>query len=262
MKFHHAAKYLEYLVFSRRSGGHGIHSPFVFDLVSTLFRNKTAADVVCNIEIIRKSLLKDRRNIVVNDMGSGREKRKTPIRKVSEIARNSAIPERYGRLLSNLAGRFGNGTILELGTSLGISTMYMASASSSASVYTIDACRECSGIAAENFSSTGLSNIRQINGSFDDVLPSLLSAGLNPGFVFIDGDHRKKAVTENFSLLAESSGSAAVIAIDDIHDSREMTEAWDEIRHHAKVTATIDIFRMGIVFFREGITRNHYIIRY
>jgi predicted O-methyltransferase YrrM len=262
MKFHHAAKYLEYLVFSRHSKGHGIHSPFVFDLVSTLFRNKTAADVVCSIEIARKSLLKDKRKIVVNDMGSGREKRKTPHRKVSEIVRNSAVPERYGRLLSNLAGRFGNGTILELGTSLGISTMYLACATPSAKVYTIDACGECSGIAAENFSSAGLSNIRQLNGSFEDVLPSLLTAGLDPGFIFIDGDHRKKAVIENFSILADSSGSETVIAIDDIHDSPEMTDAWNEIRYHGKVTATIDIFRMGIVFFREDITRNHYTIRY
>jgi predicted O-methyltransferase YrrM len=262
MKFHHAAKYLEYLIFSRHSKGHGIHSPFVFDLVSTLFRNKTGVDVVCSIEIIRERLLKDNRKIVVNDLGAGREKRKTPIRKVSEIARNSAIPEKYGRLLSNLAGRFGNGTILELGTSLGISTMYMACASPSASVYTIDACRECSGIAAENFSSAGLSNIKQLNGSFAEVLPSLRPAGLKPGFVFIDGDHRKKALTENFSLIAENSGPATVIAIDDIHDSEEMTLAWDEIRQHGKVSATIDIFRMGIVFFREDITRNHYRIRY
>jgi predicted O-methyltransferase YrrM len=262
MKLYHALKYLEYLALSRHSKGHGIHSPFVFDLVSTLFRNKTCVDVVCSIEIIRKSLLKDKRKIVVNDLGSGREKRKTPIRKVSEIARNSAIPKRYGTLLSKLAGRFGNGTVLELGTSLGIGTMYMAFANPSASVYTIDACSECSGIAAENFKSAGLSNVKQLNGTFADVLPTFLSAGANPGFVFIDGDHRKKALTENFNMLAESSASTTVIAIDDIHDSPEMTEAWHEIRQHGKVTATIDIFRMGIVFFREDITRNHYRIRY
>jgi predicted O-methyltransferase YrrM len=261
MKFYHAAKYLEYLVFSRHSKGHGIHSPFVFDLVSKVFRNKTGGDVVCNIENIRKRLLKDKRNIVVNDLGAGRGKRKTSIRKVSDIGRNSAIPEKYGRLLSNLAGRFGNGTILELGTSLGISTMYLACAGTSFSVYTVDACGECSRIAAENFRSAGLSNIFQINGSFAEVLPSLLP-GINPGFVFIDGDHRKKALADNFSLLAESLNPGSVIAIDDIHDSQEMTDAWEEIRHHGKVSATIDVFRMGIVFFMEDITPNHYVIRY
>ena len=62
--------------------------------------------------------------------------------------------------------------------------------------------------------------------------------------------------------MSEISGNQTVIIIDDIHYSTEMEEAWDIIKKNEKVTMTIDIWRMGLVFFREGITHIDYIIRY
>ena len=87
-----ALRYLKYLIFSRHRNGHGIHSPFVFNLVSNIFRNKTGPDIVCSIEKIRKRLLADPRSIKVTDLGAGSKKMKTSLRKVSDIARYSAVP--------------------------------------------------------------------------------------------------------------------------------------------------------------------------
>lgn len=260
MKLFHTALYLPYLILAGHRNGHGIHSPFIYDLVSRIFRNKTAGDVVCIIEMIRKKLIRDKNKINVCDLGTGNNKKS--IRKVSQITRNSAIPKKYGVLLSNLASEFGKSSVLELGTSFGISTMYMAAACPGSVVYTIEGCKETAEIARGNFVTAGLTNVELINRPFDEVLPELIEKGLKPGFVFIDGNHRKEPVLRYFGMLLKTAGDDTVFVFDDIHDSSEMNEAWNIIKNHESVSATVDIFRMGIVFLRKGLTHNDYIVRY
>lgn len=262
MIFSRTIKYLKYIFLAKHRKGHGIHSPFIFHLVSKVFRNKTDYDVVCSIEKVRKKLRSDHRSINVNDLGSGKDKRTTKIRKVSEIARYSPVPSKYGQLLSNLASEFGKPMIVELGTSFGISTMYLASGSPESVVYTIEGSGEIAEIARRNIAETGLKNITSLTGSFDEMLPEVFKNSVKPGLVFIDGDHRKEPLLRYFRRIAEGSDNNTVIVIDDIYYSQEMQDAWDEIRNDEKVSVTVDIFRMGIVFFRKGITPQNYIVRH
>ena len=261
MNFYHALKYLRYIAFARHRKGHGVHSPFIFDIVSRVFRNKTDKDVVFSIERIRKMLISDRRSIIVNDFGSGEDKNKSKTRKVSEIARRSAVPRKYGILLSRLAAEFGKPSIVELGTSFGISTIYMSLSAPGSEVHTLEGCPECAAIARENFKTAQL-NIEVHTGLFDSLLPEITGSGIKPGLIFIDGNHRKEPVLKYFVEFLSISDETTVIVIDDIYNSREMSQAWSEIKQNEKVSATIDIFRMGIVFLRQDITRNNYIIRY
>lgn len=252
-------KYLHYLIFSQSRKGHGIHSPFVFKLVSCVFRNKTGRDVVLMIEKIREMNLSDKRIIPVIDLGAGSTRMKSNLRKVSDIASHSAVPKKYGILLMNLAGEYGVENIIEFGTSLGISTLYMAKGSPGTMVYTMEGCPETSEVARENFSIAGAENINLLTGVFDDLLTDLK---FRPGMVFIDGDHRRESVVRYFRKMSGLSHNDTVIVIDDIHHSKEMEEAWDEIKRDEKVSFTVDIFRMGIVFFRKGMSRYNYVIRY
>lgn len=255
-------KYLNYKILSGHKQGHGIHSPFVFDLVTRVFRNKTDHDIVSSIERIRKRLLSDHNYILVNDMGIGSESFKTNYRKVSYLAKYSAVPEKYGVLLSNMAMEFGSPLIVEFGTSFGISTMFMALSSTGTSVITIEGSPSVAEIAIRNFKEQGLVNIDTRIGSFEDKMTEIVDKGITPGLVFIDGNHRKEPVIDYFSRMAEISDNNTVIIIDDINYSEEMGEAWNEIKENEKVSLTIDIYRMGIVFFREGINHRNYIIRY
>ncbi len=255
------SRYLKYIMVSQNRRGHGIHSPFVFDLVSRVFRNKTDKEVVCKMEKIRKNLMKDKRIIEVKDLGSGSEG-KNNFRKVSDIVRSSAVTEKYGVLLAKLAAEYAAPLVIEFGTSLGISTMYLSSAKGRTQVFSMEGCPATAEIASENFRENGCDNIRLFTGPFEESLADIIETGISPGLVFIDGNHRKGPVLDYFDKIASISDSNSVIIIDDIRYSREMEEAWDEIKLHEKVTFTIDIFRMGIVFFRKGIAHNNYIIRY
>lgn len=255
-------RFIKYIIFSRHRRGHGIHSPFVFDLVSSVFRNKTEPDIVFSIEKIRKKLISDQELIETNDLGAGSKKMKTNQRKVSDIARYSAVPQKYGILLSKMSKSFGSPLILEFGSSLGISTMYLAASCPETTVITMEGCKNTSEIASRNFKEAGLSNIRLLNGSFDELLPVVRNENVRPGLVFIDGNHRKEPVISYFSQVAEMSDSRTVVIIDDINSSQEMAQAWNEIKNHRNVTLSVDVFRMGMVFFRDGLNRSGYVIRY
>ncbi len=262
MFFFRAIKYLRYFFCAGYRRGHNLHSPFAFDLVSRIFRNKIDPDIVCIIEKIRNDLLKDQRSIIVNDLGAGSENMKTNIRKVSDIAHYSAVPKKYGMLLSGMSAEFGEPAIIEFGTSLGISTMYLASSCPGSVVYTMEGCSATAEIAELNFRKAGMSNITLIKGAFGDILPELKKKAVKPGLVFIDGNHRKEPVLNYFEQMVEISGDSTVIIIDDIYSSKEMAEAWTQIKNHGKVTLSIDIYRMGILFFRKGMSSSGYMVRY
>jgi len=207
-------------------------------------------------------MISDKRIILVRDLGAKSELLKTNLRKVSEIARYSPVPVKYGELLSNMAAEFGKPLIIELGTSLGISTLYMAASATDTTVCTIEGCPAIAAVAKQNFIETGFNNIQVIEGPFDVVLQYFVTTGVKPGMVFIDGNHRKEPVINYFNQLVGLADSKTVIIIDDINYSKEMEEAWNVIKLHEKVSVSIDIFRMGILFFRGGINHNDYVIRY
>jgi len=255
-------RYLKYLIFARHGKGHGIHSPFVYRLITETFRHEPDKEIIKRIRNIRRKLMTDVRTVSVIDLGSGSRKMKSNIRKVSEIARYAAVPEKYGLLLFNLSKEYGSPLIVELGTSLGISSMYLAAASPEVPVYTIEGCGDLAELACQNIREAGIKNIRVMNGSFDEMIPLIKEMNVSPGLVFIDGDHKKDSVVRYFMDFAGISNSNTLIVIDDISISEEMAEAWELIKKHEKVTATIDLYRMGFVFFREGITLLHYMIRY
>ncbi len=262
MVFRRWLNYINYHLFSRHRRGHGIHSPFVFDLVLQVFRNKIDPDVVLLIERLRKKLICDNRKIKVLDLGSGSSVIKSDLRKISDIAKYSSVPPKYGVLLTNLASEFGKQGIIEFGTSFGISTMYLASGCRDSVIYTMEGCPEISSIAAENFSAAKFDNIRLMTGPFDELLPEIKRKATGPGIVFIDGNHRKEPVLKYFSEMVEISDKNTVIVLDDIHLSDEMEEAWEEIKGIENVSFTIDLYRMGLVFFRKGMSHIDYVIRY
>lgn len=251
-----------YMLFSGHRNGHGIHSPFVFNLVSEIFQNKISDEVVFKIESIRRQMLKDTRSIHVNDLGSGSKKMKDNVRSLSDIARYSAVNKKYGALLYNLATLFGSPYIIEFGTSLGFSAMYMASSSPENVVYTLEGCSGTLEIASANFREARLENIKIMPGPFDESLKILGNSTTCPGMIFIDGDHTREATLRYFEKVAAMAGNDTLVIIDDINYSSGMADAWKEIKKNRGVTISIDICKMGLVFFRKGINPGSYIIRY
>jgi predicted O-methyltransferase YrrM len=241
-----------------------LHSPFVYSIYSAILNDKTVHPEFRPIEKLRSRLLKDQGYIQMVDLGAGAGDipwchRIVPIKK---IIKRSCVKPAYGQLLFRIARHFRPAVMLELGTSLGMSASYLAMGNPRGQVTTIEGCQEIASAAKKNFDHMGLSNIRQFTGSFEEVLTGVLQDLGKVDLFFIDGNHRKKPSLQYFHQCLQHIGDDSVLIMDDIHWSGEMEQVWKEIQDHPSVTVTIDLFRMGLVFFKNGLSKEDFILHF
>ena len=258
-----AKKYLHYYLTASNGKGHGIHSPFVFDFIKNVINNKTVYPAYQPIEQKRKALLKDSTVIEVEDFGAGSLVIKTKKRVVSAIAASSLKPKKYAQLLYRIVQYYKPETIVELGTSFGITTAYLASANASSNVFTCEGSGAIASIAKQNFEALQLNNVQLTEGDFANTLSPLLLKLNKADFAFIDGNHRKEPTVDYFNQLLKYATPKTILVFDDIHWSAEMEEAWALIKVHPAVTLTIDLFFVSIVFLNPDINhKQHFTIRF
>ncbi|MBS1918241.1 MAG: class I SAM-dependent methyltransferase [Bacteroidetes bacterium] len=262
-RFQIARKYLHYYFTSSNGKGHGTHSPFVYDFIINVLNDKKEYDAYSSIESLRDQLKKDNRILEIEDFGAGSVVSKTNQRSVAEIVRNAAKPKKLAQLLFRIVQYYRPNAMLELGTSLGISSAYLASGNANGKLITIEGSQAIAETAAKNFQLLKLTNIELATGNFDIILPHILQNSFSPDFVFIDGNHRKEPTLNYFHQLLEKRTESSLFIFDDIHWSSEMESAWKEIKNHPSVMLTIDLFFIGLVFFRpEFKVKQDFIIRF
>lgn len=246
-RFQLSKKYLHYYLTACNSKGHGIHSPFVFDFVKNVLNDKKTYPAYQSIEKIRKQLLINSTVINVEDFGAGSSVVKTNTRVVSAIAASSLKPKKYAQLLYRMVQYYKPTTIIELGTSFGITSAYLAAGNATAKVFTCEGSTAIAAIAKQNFEQLQLKNIQLTGGDFAETLSPLLAKLKIVDFAFVDGNHRKEPTLDYFTKLIKCSNSNTILIFDDIHWSAEMEAAWQVIKQHPQVTLTIDLFFIGIV---------------
>ncbi|MCB4808746.1 class I SAM-dependent methyltransferase [Tamlana sp. 62-3] len=248
---------LQYIKFLLKSTNqHGVHSPFVYNLVTQCFYNKTKYTDYKTILNYRKALLKNNNILNVTDFGAGSHTFKTSERKISEMAKYAGSTLKRAKLLYKICKYFKPDNILEIGTSLGISTHAMSLGNSKSKITSLEGCPNIS-----QFTSNLLNNnnVNIDTGNFSETLKTQDNKPLD--LVFFDGNHQKEATISYFESLIETAHNDSVFIFDDIYWSKGMTEAWEIIKQHPKVTVTIDTFFWGFVFFRKEQVKQHFTIR-
>lgn len=261
--FQLAKKYIKYYLSASSGKGHGVHSPFVFDFITNVLRDKKEYDDYAAIEQQRKQLLQNDTVIEVEDFGAGSTVLKSNKRVVKNIAASSLKPKMFAQLLFRVTQYYKPATILELGTSLGITTAYLASGNKSAKVYTCEGSSAIASLAKDSFTTLQIKNIELIEGDFAETLMPLLNRAGHFDLAFIDGNHRKDPTIDYFTTLLNFSGASTILIFDDIHWSKEMEAAWEQIKSHPSVTLTIDLFFIGLVFVNPDFkVKQHFVIRF
>ena len=241
---------------------HDIHSPFLFDLYTNVIMDGSRFYAFEKIESVRSKMILSTEKIPVLDFGTGGEEKKQRLLSLNFIARNYIKPAREGQLLFRLVNFFKPKTILELGTSLGITTLYLSAPLSSSTVITLEGCPNTSAVAKKNFEQLAVTNIIQMTGEFSQSLPLALSKTRELDFVYFDGNHKKEPTLDYFRACLQQMHPGSVFIFDDIHWSRDMTEAWNEIKMHPSVTLSVDLYSMGIIFFREATQVQHFKLKF
>ena len=262
-KWQLGGKYLKYYLRASNRKGHGIHSPFVFDFISNVLNDQTDYPEYEQPEELRRQLLKDKTILHIQDFGAGSSLATTNQRTIASIVKWTAKPKKYSQLLFRMLRKYQPKMILELGTSLGISTVYLSLAKPDSNIITMEGAKEVAAIAKNNFKSLGLQNISIIEGNFDTTLSSVISPLSSVDFAFIDGNHRREPTERYFQQMLSKTNNDSILVFDDIHWSREMEQAWETIKAHPVIRCSIDLFFMGIVFFRpEFREKQHFRIRF
>lgn len=242
---------------------HDIHSPFVFTFMENILRDKRSFYSFGKIEALRKVLLEDTRTISVTDLGAGSLLQNRQEKQIGDIARNAAKSPKYAQLLFRMVDYFQARYIVEIGTSLGLTTAYLASANSQATIITLEGCPETAKVAQQNFRRLQLDNVKMVTGNFDETLAPVLLSLPRADLVFIDGNHRKEPTLRYFLQCLAKIHNEAVIIFDDIHWTKEMESAWEEIKDHPSTTLTIDLFFIGLVFFKKEFKeKQHFVLRF
>ena len=256
---------IDYLKFRFRvHSKYRIHSPFVYDFYKNVLRDRQNNTQYLVVNRLRRELLSASRIIKRRDLGARgihfqADQRFVPLK---EIVRQAAVTREKGEFLFRLIRWYKPSTILELGTSVGISTIYFGLAAPECRIITIEGCTDSARVARENFEKTGLKNIDILTGNFEDNLSDALKEMPGPDLIFFDGNHRKEPTLAYFmqSLLHVHPGT--IIIFDDIHWSAGMQEAWNIIRRHPEVKVSIDLYYMGVVFFKEELSKEDFTLRF
>lgn len=281
---HLTKSYLKFIWSS--TNAHGVHSPFVFNLVRKCFYDKNNYPEYKTLEKYRNALLQNKNTIEVSDFGAGSRVFKSNTRQINRIAKNAGISVERAKLLFRIVMYFQPTNILEIGTSLGLATFALA-LNDFAEITTLEGCPNTMAIAKNqlqlqlpeyskkiNFVNTEFSSyLKNVNPEFQ--IPNIQSATNNPEpstdirqpttdnrqLIFFDGNHSKAATLDYFELLLPTINNETIWIFDDIHWSKEMEEAWETIKKHPKVTVTIDTFQWGFVFFRSEQVKEDFIVR-
>jgi predicted O-methyltransferase YrrM len=254
-------KVISYFIFLLKSKNqHGVHSPFVYDLVTKCFYQKTNLKKATIYSSIKNTLSHNNTIISVTDFGAKSKVFKTEQRRIKAIAKHVGLSTKRAQLLIRISAYFSPKHILEFGTSIGLSASAISLGNPNSTITTLEGCPETAQIAKNQFEKFNLNNINVVVGEFDQSL-SQLKMNQPLDMVYFDGNHQKNATLKYFEHCLQHIHNDSFFIFDDIHWSKQMAEAWEEIKQHPEVRVTIDTYQWGIVFFRKEQEKEHFTIR-
>ena len=257
-KIHQAFSFLSYWL--NQENEHSIHSPYVYDLYKNVIIDKHSKKQFYNeIEKVRHQFIHSDKTIELNGLGSKPNVKSS--NKISSIAKHGVTKSKFNRLLDRLLDHLEAKSIIELGTSLGINTLYLA-AEKNRKVYTFEGNSSLCAISQAVFEGNNRSNIEVIEGNIDDLLPHFLQTHDKFDFVFFDANHTYKATKNYFELIHRNAHDKTCFVFDDIHRDAEMERVWEEIKSNFETTLTIDLFQIGIAFINPELNKQDYTLTF
>lgn len=234
-----------------------VHSPSLYSFINFLKKNKNT-EAIKNVILLRKRAKQNRKKISIKDEGQNGQLISTTIRKRA-IASSST--KRTIRIIYQTICYFNPNIIIEAGTNLGFTTISMATANPKSTVYSIEADKTLVENAQQNIMCSHIRNIELIHGTFEEKIPQILGQIKYFDLAYIDGNHKYEATTSYFHLLLKHTTSNSIIIFDDICWSPGMKKAWKEIINHPSITVSINLGSFGMIFFKEGLSKQNFVLR-
>lgn len=241
-----------------------VHSPRLVEFIREVYRDDRHYQAFDQIRNVRNYWRERDGNVRLQSLGAPSKTTSKAERSVRSLVATNAIDDDCGRFLFRLALWLRAGNIIEFGTNAGISTLYLHAADTRATLHTIEGNADVAALAQETFRTAG-------TGPGITAYVSLFDAWLraNEGLLmqtmkeqpldlfFCDGDHRYQPTLDYVRQLLPLAGPKSVFVIADIHWSEGMERAWEELKSFPEVTASVDVYHFGLLFFDPGMDGPH-----
>lgn len=241
---------------------HSLHSPFIYDFYTNIVKPHKMYYAFDKIESYRKHYLQQQEIVHLNELGAGSHHNSSLNRSIGDIARHSLSSSKLSQLLFKIIHHFQFQTVIELGTSLGINSLYMEAANPAGKVFTFEGSNSMVEKSRELFEQANISNIQIIQGNIDEQLPLFLNKIVELDLVYFDANHRYEPTLKYFEWCSPKAHSQSVFIIGDIHWSKEMRLAWKDIQLHPNVMLTLDLYEAGLVFFKNQPQKQHFVLEF
>lgn len=257
---HQIVSYVNYWL--NEVNAHSLQAPFIYNLYTKYIQSDDNRQDFEAIEKTRKKLQNSPLLVTPANWGATSTVHPNATKaNVSVIAKKGLTKPKISRLLARLMSYNNSKQVVELGTSFGLNTLYMAQKSDS-HITTFEGSKEIADIALTNFEFFERENIELITGNIDEELPRFTNSRIRIDFAYIDANHRYEPTIKYFNQLLKRMHDDSIMVLDDIYWSKEMTQAWNTIKEHPQVTHSIDLFEVGIVFFKPDLSKTHYTLMF
>lgn len=236
---------------------HHVHPPFAYGFADSVLGN---AKKIKHPDVETARAVLKRNTKVLSTIDFGTEQGVAKEKKVRHIAKTALKSPKYAALLASICREYKVNNVLELGTSLGITTAYLAR-NVQGKVMTLEGDIAILNEAKAVWNTLGIQNIVSVCGPFSTTLPDALKQHTYD-LIFIDGHHQYAPTLSYFEQILPYITEETIVVMDDIHWSKDMVAAWDKIRTQTEVSLSIDLFFVGVLFFKPSLTKQHYLLRY
>jgi predicted O-methyltransferase YrrM len=104
-----------------------------------------------------------------------------------------------------------------------------------------------------------LENITWQEGNIDRTLFNYTREQIDVAYV--DANHTYEATLNYVNYLLPRMVEKGIIIIDDIHYSEPMERAWNALKADERVTTSMDLYHIGLLFMDPHYLKRHYRIR-
>ena len=237
--------------------GFGVHSPFVFNLITKVIEERCGYYSFNEIELLRKQLLFRNEYITYPDR---RNKGKMRRRRIGEIVKREAIRPKHGALLFRLANYFKSKHILQLGPTMGLSTLYLTSYATDVRCIALESVPEFAAIAEQDYQKGARNPIDLRVGSYRQLLPKALEEMEQLDFVFFNTLYEPEDNLWLFNECIKHVHDGTLFVFEGIKENRKMRQLWHDVCLHPDVTVTLDLYSLGIIVFHKKLHKKDYIV--
>lgn len=251
MTFHYFKNYIKYLFCSRHWRGYGVHSPFAFELVTRVIEEDLPYYKYGLVERVRKSQKMSKRPLVVD----GRESQ------LRDLVAGNVDPA-YAQLLFRLVNRYKARNVVETNMRTGIASMYLAAPDSKVKVTTFGNEKALNELALHYMKETGFRNVRVVQGTAEEKLQEVMGELDTLDLLFVNDCASGSDLDDRIGVCMPKTASQTIFVVEGIYANESMTASWKRLQADSRVRVTVDLFRYGLVFFKDNLQKEDYYVRF